>query len=216
MDVRTDVPVDVRTDVGTDVGTDVPGPDAAPGAWRSALFPDDWRPLHAGGRADSMGRYLHDFSFAGYRRGERPPLRHGHRRAHRRRGPRGRATRRHRGDSIRPRRGVRLHRHGPARGRTARGHLPPALPDGDARHRPRPAHRVLPRGAARRWPAIDTGYLDDAVNARSRALLRTVSRSYNVVRRQRGAPHPRHHHPDAHRLRRRRGGLLAGRARRRA
>lgn len=52
---------------------DVPPADAPPDAWRSALFPDDWRPLHAGGRADGMGRVLHDVSTAGYHRGDDPP-----------------------------------------------------------------------------------------------------------------------------------------------
>lgn len=36
--------------------------------WRSALFPADWTP----GFADAQGRFLHDFSYAGYHRGERP------------------------------------------------------------------------------------------------------------------------------------------------
>ncbi|MDF3057612.1 MAG: hypothetical protein K0R17_1827 [Rariglobus sp.] len=38
------------------------------GSWRSSLYPEDWRP----GRADASGRFLHDFSHAGYRRGEAP------------------------------------------------------------------------------------------------------------------------------------------------
>lgn len=37
-------------------------------AWRSALFPVDWE--H--GQVDAQGRFLHDFSYAGYHRGERP------------------------------------------------------------------------------------------------------------------------------------------------
>lgn len=37
-------------------------------AWRSALYPSDWVP----GYADGQGRFLHDFSFAGYHRGEAP------------------------------------------------------------------------------------------------------------------------------------------------
>jgi hypothetical protein len=36
--------------------------------WRSALYPKDWQP----GFADSTGAFLHDFSFAGYKRGEQP------------------------------------------------------------------------------------------------------------------------------------------------
>jgi len=36
--------------------------------WRSALYPADWKP----GFADSQGRFLHDFSYAGYHRGEKP------------------------------------------------------------------------------------------------------------------------------------------------
>ncbi len=35
-------------------------------AWRSSLYPEDWRP----GFKDSQGRFLHDFSYAGYHRGE--------------------------------------------------------------------------------------------------------------------------------------------------
>lgn len=34
--------------------------------WRSVLYPADWTP----GFADQEGRFLHDFSYAGYRRGE--------------------------------------------------------------------------------------------------------------------------------------------------
>jgi hypothetical protein len=37
-------------------------------AWRSGLYPADWAP----GVRDAEGRLLHDFSHAGYRRGERP------------------------------------------------------------------------------------------------------------------------------------------------
>jgi hypothetical protein len=35
--------------------------------WRSALYPEDWTPEHV----DEEGRFLHDFSYAGYARGER-------------------------------------------------------------------------------------------------------------------------------------------------
>jgi hypothetical protein len=67
-------------DVSTpDVSTpDVPTPDASspdvtePSPWRSALYPEDWTPSHT----DDEGRFLHDFSYAGYRLGtdlsERP------------------------------------------------------------------------------------------------------------------------------------------------
>lgn len=34
--------------------------------WRSALYPENWTP----GFADAQGRFLHDFSYAGYHRGE--------------------------------------------------------------------------------------------------------------------------------------------------
>ncbi len=34
--------------------------------WRSSLYPEDWTP----GFADSQGRFLHDFSYAGYHNGE--------------------------------------------------------------------------------------------------------------------------------------------------
>jgi hypothetical protein len=36
--------------------------------WRSSLYPEDWHP----GWTDSAGRFLHDFSYAGYHYGERP------------------------------------------------------------------------------------------------------------------------------------------------
>ena len=42
--------------------------DAAAGPVRSALYPNDWQP----GRKDAQGRFLHDFSYAGYRNGEQP------------------------------------------------------------------------------------------------------------------------------------------------
>jgi hypothetical protein len=40
--------------------------DARRGPWRSALFPEDWTP----GFEDAEGRFLHDFSYAGYRLGD--------------------------------------------------------------------------------------------------------------------------------------------------
>src|SRR5690625_384197 len=36
--------------------------------WRSALYPIDWHP----DMRDEAGRFLHDFSYAGYHAGERP------------------------------------------------------------------------------------------------------------------------------------------------
>jgi hypothetical protein len=49
-------------------------PPDPPGTWRSALFPRGWQPLDEGGAADAQGRFLPDFSYAGYHRGEqRPP-----------------------------------------------------------------------------------------------------------------------------------------------
>ncbi len=38
-------------------------------SWRSSLYPEDWRP----GYTDTEGRFLHDFSYAGYHYGEEPP-----------------------------------------------------------------------------------------------------------------------------------------------
>lgn len=38
------------------------------GAWRSELFPETWSP----GYEDGAGRFLHDFSYAGYHNGEAP------------------------------------------------------------------------------------------------------------------------------------------------
>lgn len=37
--------------------------------WRSALYPEDWQPADT----DEEGRFLHDFSYAGYRNGESLP-----------------------------------------------------------------------------------------------------------------------------------------------
>lgn len=36
--------------------------------WRSALYPEDWTPAFT----DAQGRFLHDFSYAGYHAGEKP------------------------------------------------------------------------------------------------------------------------------------------------
>ncbi|MBM3290049.1 MAG: right-handed parallel beta-helix repeat-containing protein, partial [Candidatus Hydrogenedentes bacterium] len=44
-----------------------PGPNAGP--WRSALYPANWTPAVT----DSNGRFLHDFSYAGYRNGPGAP-----------------------------------------------------------------------------------------------------------------------------------------------
>ena len=41
-------------------------PPPEPGLWRSSLYPEDWTP----GFADAQGRFLHDFSYAGYHKGE--------------------------------------------------------------------------------------------------------------------------------------------------
>ncbi|PAX09077.1 hypothetical protein [Sphingomonas lenta] len=46
--------------------------EVAAAAWRSALYPTDWLPLHAGGAATSDGKFLHDFSYAGYLEGSVP------------------------------------------------------------------------------------------------------------------------------------------------
>lgn len=73
-----------ESDAGTgastpDGGSDGGAPDAGeppdpPGTWRSVLFPRGWLPLHAGGGADAEGRFLPDFAYAGWHRGEaRPP-----------------------------------------------------------------------------------------------------------------------------------------------
>ena len=47
-----------------------PESSASEPGWRSALYPRDWRP----GLRDDQGRGLHDFSYAGYRGGEEPPV----------------------------------------------------------------------------------------------------------------------------------------------
>lgn len=62
------------TDTDTDTYTDSAAPDSAdsadtaPPTWRSALYPEDWDPSFT----DADGRFLHDFSYAGYRAGEAP------------------------------------------------------------------------------------------------------------------------------------------------
>ncbi len=70
------------SELGSSVGTDTTAgegttdelePDTSTGAdarepttWRSVLYPEDWTPEHT----DPRGRFLHDFSYAGYHRGE--------------------------------------------------------------------------------------------------------------------------------------------------
>ena len=48
----------------TTTGTDLPGE----AGWRSVLYPEDWTPEFTG----PEGRFLHDFSYAGYHNGETP------------------------------------------------------------------------------------------------------------------------------------------------
>ncbi|MFN7953244.1 MAG: glycosyl hydrolase family 28-related protein [bacterium] len=45
------------------------GAQCPPSTWRSTLYPSNWTP----GYADSQGRFLHDFSYAGYRNGASEP-----------------------------------------------------------------------------------------------------------------------------------------------
>lgn len=62
-----------RPDAGRPADAAMPEQDP-PGTWRSALYPRGWRPVHAGGAPDAEGRFLPDFSHAGWHRGEtRPP-----------------------------------------------------------------------------------------------------------------------------------------------
>jgi hypothetical protein len=49
---------------------DLPPHDAGPAAWRSALYPEAWSP---DAKPDDAGRFLPDFSYAGYHRGEVAP-----------------------------------------------------------------------------------------------------------------------------------------------
>ncbi|MDR2675429.1 MAG: glycoside hydrolase family 55 protein [Opitutaceae bacterium] len=44
----------------------LPVPPVSGVGWRSSLYPENWQPGHM----DSQGRFLHDFSYAGYHRGE--------------------------------------------------------------------------------------------------------------------------------------------------
>jgi hypothetical protein len=59
---------DDATDADDDGTTAADDDDSGDGRWRSALYPKNWTP----GLADAEGRRLHDFSYAGYRRGEVP------------------------------------------------------------------------------------------------------------------------------------------------
>src|SRR5687767_1737432 len=52
------------------VGSGTSPPVCPPGRWCSALYPPSWS---ASDPPDSAGRFLHDFSFAGYRYGEPLP-----------------------------------------------------------------------------------------------------------------------------------------------
>lgn len=71
-DGAPDAITDAITDASpTDGGwTEPPDP---PGSFRSALFPRGWVPVEAGGAADAQGRFLPDFSYAGYHQGARRP-----------------------------------------------------------------------------------------------------------------------------------------------
>lgn len=68
-----DAPPGDRSSAGGDEPLAV-GPNGEPvcpeGRWCSALYPPTWS---AGDPADAEGRFLHDFSYAGYRYGEEPP-----------------------------------------------------------------------------------------------------------------------------------------------
>ena len=57
---------DTNADTDTDTDTDT---DADTSTWRSSLYPPDWTPA----LTDPEGRYLHDFSYAGYHHGEADP-----------------------------------------------------------------------------------------------------------------------------------------------
>ena len=64
-----DVPADGPAETGDAADEDVVSDDSGTTQpWRSLLYPAGWTP----GFQDSEGRYLHDFSYAGYRNGEAP------------------------------------------------------------------------------------------------------------------------------------------------
>lgn len=54
-----------------DLGVDTSFESCPKDRWCSALYPPGWK---ANAPADSQGRFLHDFSYAGYRSGEAPPI----------------------------------------------------------------------------------------------------------------------------------------------
>ncbi|MCA9664210.1 MAG: hypothetical protein KC503_01445 [Myxococcales bacterium] len=58
-----DAPADAAVDAASST------PTCPSGRWCSALYPPSWTPLQP---ADSQGRFLHDFSYAGYHNGEDP------------------------------------------------------------------------------------------------------------------------------------------------
>ncbi len=70
---ETDAPGDIDAAADAPAETSIVDAGLPDGAWRSVLFPADWRPAHAGGMPDARGRILPDFSYAGYHRGERHP-----------------------------------------------------------------------------------------------------------------------------------------------
>lgn len=61
------------TDSTSSTGAATGGPGTSSGVpdptWRSELYPEDWTPEHTG----PEGRFLHDFSYAGYHNGEAEP-----------------------------------------------------------------------------------------------------------------------------------------------
>lgn len=70
-DSTPDLPkVDAGTDTDADanLGDDSDMDIIPPGPWRSALYQENWLPT----TVDEAGRGLHDFSYAGFRRGEAP------------------------------------------------------------------------------------------------------------------------------------------------
>ncbi len=174
--------VDVTVDAGArDAGRDVPGADVPDGAWRSALFPDDWRPAHAGGRADSMGRILPDFSFAGYHRGDDAPP-YG-------RGMVVRTVNAALGDGRTDATAAIQADLDAACASAVAGLRVVMIPAGTFRLRfptpspaTDPALRVACSNLVIRGAGADRTrlFLDDPTNARSRAMIRFAARSYNV------------------------------------
>lgn len=53
-------------------GSDGPAQLQAAAAWRSSLYPSGWLPIGAGGSATADGKFLNDFSYAGYLTGDTP------------------------------------------------------------------------------------------------------------------------------------------------